>query len=572
MLALTWVRVRDRWAFQWFGVRVRFVARRRTTRLGAPFALLASAAPRTRLTSANIYGEPVAVLVGDRGSTVLLELGRTPALETLLTGNDPSIHLQLILTGMPAPGLRTDPAATSYRALNPEDSLAQFRAVLAIRVPHDSAEPLPSAVRKMVRKLRDPDARLLDEASAVRATSDLAHAGGHPTLSEQWHGITVGGQQQATFRCDPGPGTGITAHLLSRLLHTPATASTVALTPEAGTFTLLTRLAAPDEAALDQAAQALHQILASERMTAHRLDGAHLPALTATLPLAVHPATLNLTTHPGPPAGTSHPGGPSPALRPHDPSPADRHRPPPHPRPGDTSSRLGDPALPALDHGVLLGRNRHDRPVLARLFRPRHTTAVLVAGPRCTQLIAFRALGAGARVVVRTNHPATWAPLRHALGGDDLFLQPGTARSVPGGSPLRPTLLIDETTAHPDPRALPAPPSRPPASDSPAPPADLPWVTTMTVLDRADADTAASADLLLLQPLTEAEAAVVGSAVALGSAADLLPRMPPGMIAVISDESVRWAALSPTSVEKVLIGHPAQRNIGGKSPLRGSPD
>ncbi|MBB2945060.1 type VII secretion protein EccE [Actinoplanes lutulentus] len=496
LLTITWVRVRGRWVFEWLGLVARFAARRHIRALGDPPAILALVAPRTRLATTRLSGAPAAVLIDDLGLTTLVELPTLPRFDSL--DLDPAIRLQLVLTGVPATTARAGPAAISYRSLSRGDPLARFRMILAIRALRQGTESdedlrraLTAAIRKLRRELGTSAAGPLTETALVRVIAELAHAEAGAGLHETWTGLAVGGLAQVTFRCTPEPGAGISARLISRLLHLPATATTVALTFDPPS--LLVRVAAPT---LDTAIQDLGRLLASERMTAQHHDGEQLAGLAATLPLAT----------------ASHQSGPS-------------------------SHGL---ALPVINHGLMLGRSRQGRPVLIRPFRPEPTRMVLVGTTRCAQLIAFRALAVGARVLVSTDRPAAWAPLLHGLDGDEsLRLLSSTSGEPPAGSPLRPVLLVQD-------------------SGAPGIGVTLPWVTTLTVLEQVDAGLAASADLLLLQPLTPDEAASLGPALALGETAGLLTRMSPGTVAVVTTQAVRWAALTPTSVEKVLIGQPAR--------------
>ncbi|BAL85523.1 hypothetical protein AMIS_3030 [Actinoplanes missouriensis 431] len=567
LLAMTWVRVRDRWAFQWLALLAHFATRRRTARLSNPSAILALTAPGTRLIRADLSGRPAAIISDDLGLTMLVELGTLPRLATLEI--TPPVRLQLVLTGAPAPVARAGPAAVSYRALGRDGPLAQHRAILAIRVPRQRDEPdeelrhaATAATRAMLRKLGTSAAGPLDETATVRVIADLACIEPETVLRESWTGLTAGGLAQAVFRCDPEPGAGLSARLLARLLHLPATTTTLALTVDPGpAATLLIRITAPGMPALETAARSLRRLLASERMTAHRYDGDHLPALTATLPLS--------TPLPAPRPGAAgllppQQNGPGLPRHPHHQDDPVLPRIPPEPN---------DPVLPRLPHGLMLGRNRQGRPVLIQPFRPGPTHLVLVGTGRCAQLIIFRALALGARVLVSTARPEAWAPLLRGLAGDEsLTLHPPGLDTVPPGSQLTPVLLVrdDRPTT---------PPAGQQSSDEAGPePGDeaagghsttgtaavasqassRPWTTTMTVLAHPDADLAASADLLLLQPLTPDEAALLGTALDLGETAGLLSRMRPGMLAVVTQRAVRWAALTPTSVEKVLIGQPVR--------------
>ncbi|MFB9340069.1 hypothetical protein ACFFTT_45325, partial [Actinoplanes octamycinicus] len=89
----------------------------------------------------------------------------------------------------------------------------------------------------------------------------------------------------------------------------------------------------------------------------------------------------------------------------------------------------------------------------------------------------------------------------------------------------------------------------------PPPPGEGPWAATLTLREAVgDEEAVLRADLLLVQPLREAEAQLVGDALELGDTTRLLGRMRPGMLGVLSPPAVRWAMLAPTPVEKVLIG------------------
>ena len=90
------------------------------------------------------------------------------------------------------------------------------------------------------------------------------------------------------------------------------------------------------------------------------------------------------------------------------------------------------------------------------------------------------------------------------------------------------------------------------------PPHDGPWQTTLLVRDEittADADALARADLVLLQPLGPEAATLAGGALGLGGSAGWLSRIRPGMLAVVQPRrSLRWALLSPTPIERQLVG------------------
>ncbi|AGL13949.1 type VII secretion protein EccE [Actinoplanes sp. N902-109] len=547
ILAVTWVRVRGRWAFEWISTALRYSRRRHLVSVdSASTALLEFVAPGSRIEQTDLAGDPAAVIADGQGLTAVLELGdptgllaedipAVPSPASLLppAGTEhPPCRIQLLLTGAPAPSLRAGGGtpANSYRQLTEGRLLGYSRAFLAVRVlrgegwsDDDLRRALSGLVRKLLRRLSATPARPLGETAALRVIAELAHDDGVGAAQENWPGLQVGGMTQATFRLTRWPDFRIetSRRLMSRLLALPAAATTVALGagPHAfsGTDTavdLTIRLAAPDAASLSTATQALRKLLAGERASARRLDGEHLEGLTATLPLAM-------------PTTTAVPGRASSA--------------------GITAEQLTELQLPVGNAGLMVGQNRHRDPVVARLFRPEQTRALLVGGVRCAQLMALRAMALGARVVVQTARPQAWEPFVRgaAVPGESIaVIPPGRAVEIPPGSALHPLLVIvDIGPVGAD--------NRPGAG----------WQATMVVRDDfspADADVASRADLLLVQPLRPEEAQLVGAALGLGETAEWLTRIRADMLGVINRRAVRWAVLSQTPIEAQLIGTPVR--------------
>jgi type VII secretion protein EccE len=548
LLALTWLRMRGRWAFEWLGIATQFAGRRHIAPVDtAPTALLEFVAPGSRVEQADLGGDAAAVIVDGRGLTAILELGdptgllaedvhvlpSPAALLPAATTEHPPCRIQLLLTGVPAPAVRAGGGtpANSYRQLTEGRLLGHNRALLAVRVlrsegwtEDDLRRALSGLVRKLPRRLGTVPARPLGEAAAVRVIAELAHDDGVGSAQETWPGLRVGGLAQATFRLRRWPDLRIetSRRLLSRMLALPAAATTVALTagprPETATGTtpvdLTVRLAAPDAAALGVASQALRKLLSAERAQARRLDGEHLEGLTATLPLG----------------GTAAPDVPG--------RPVDGALPP------DVLDGL---ELTLGAAGLMLGNNRHGEPVVARFFRPEQTRALLVGGVRCAQLLALRAMALGARVVVQTARPQVWEPFVRgaAVPGESIaVVPPGRAIEIPPGSALHPLfVVVDVGPVGAD--------TRPGAG----------WQATLVVRDdfsAADVDVASRADLLLLQPLRPEEAQLVGAALGLGDAAQWLTRIRPDMLGLVNRRAVRWAAMAQTPIEAQLIGPPAR--------------
>ena len=545
LLALTWLRWRGRWVFEWLGVLLRFGGRRHSAPADtAPAALLRFVAPGSRVEQADLAGDPAAVIVDGLGLAAVLELGdpagllaedapTLPSPAALLPPagpEHPPVLIQLLLAGAPAPSVRAGAGtpANSYRQLTEGRLLGHSRALLAVRVlrtegwsEEELFRSLSGLVRKLARRLATVPARPLGEAAALRVIAELAHVEGAGPARELWPGLGLGGLAQATFRLRRWPDLRIetSRRLLSRMLTLPAAATTVSLTagprPAHGTtpVDLTVRLAAPDTATLGFAGQALRKVLAAEHADARRLDGEHLLGLRATLPLGGAPAAV-----PGLPLDGVH-----------------------------SADHVEDLYLTVGTAGLMLGSNRHGKPVVIRLFRPEQTRALLVGGVRGAQLIALRAMALGARVVVQTARPQAWEPFVRgaAVPGESIaVVPPGRAFEIAPGSVLHPLLVVvDVGPVGAD--------NRPGAG----------WQATLIVRDeftQADIDVASRADLLVLQPLRPAEAILIGSAMGLGEVAQWMTKIRPDMVGVVNRRAVRWAALAQTPIESQLIGPPTR--------------
>lgn len=210
------------------------------------------------------------------------------------------------------------------------------------------------------------------------------------------------------------------------------------------------------------------------------------------------------------------------------------------PSPTATGSRSQDPALALRvgGDGVVLGVEPHGGPLGVRLFRAAATRVVLVGSPHCAQVVAYRAVATGARIVVSTARPQIWSPLANA-GPTEVRPVDATAER---GRRTHPLLYIDD-----------APPyGRPP---------ELPtarWTTVLTVreaLTHRDAELLERADLMLLQPLTPAEADVLASA---RKNPGITTGLPPDVLTVVHRGGHSWGRLSVTPIEHHYFG-PALR-------------
>jgi type VII secretion protein EccE len=539
-------RIRRRWLFEWIGAAIRFASGRHSLPGTAdPAALLDFVAPGARLLPTDLAGDTAAIVDDGHGLTAVLEIGDQAGLVTdeadLLPGPAillppagpglPTTRIQLLLTGVPAPGVRAGNAtpATSYRQLTDGRVLGYERALVAVRVQRadgwrddDLRRALSSLVRKVRRRLTPLPARVLEETQLLRVLAETAHHDGGRPGREAWQAVHLGGLQQASFRLSRWPDlrTDTARRLLPRLLALPAAATTVSVTvgPHAAAggediaVDLTVRLAAPGS--VSTAAGELRRLLLAEGAAARRLDGEHLAGFAATLPLAAG-------AMPSPFRTVEAASG--------------------------TAADVNALELPVGSAGLMIGANRHGRPVTVRLFRANSTRAVLVGGVRATQLVTLRAMALGARVVVQTSRPQAWEPfVRGASAPGDALTMVPAGRPLGGATatPLQPVLVVvDVGPVAADPQPGPA------------------WQAMLVVRDEltaADTDPVSRADLVLIQPLRPDEAALAATTLGLGESAEWLTRIPDDMVAVVNRRALRWALLSPTPIELQLVGRPSR--------------
>ncbi len=414
LLAAAWVRLRGRWAYEWMGVVLRHSARRRVADAGDSVGMLLELAG-ARVDAAKLAGRPSGVIRDGHGCAVLFDLGESagvlgggedvvPAPVSLvrarLAGQLP-YRCQVLLIGTRPPAHSGGTlAAASYEQLTGGDLLSDSRAVLAVRLARPDGwtdAELRQGLERVVRALRRglAPAQPLDAAQTRAALLQAAAAEGSAAWEESWSELRVGETVQAAFRLSGWAGP---PDFIGRLLMLPTRATTVALgagpqaSPGTGTAVdLHVRLAASDPPQLAAAVEALHRMVAAHgsatgaRAVLTRLDGEQRDGFIATLPLGIVPGQA-ITGRPGPPAA-----------------------------PAALVDALNGMALPLGEAGLMVGRNRHGDPAVVRLFRSRPTRVLLVGGVSGAQLVAMRALGMGARVVVRTDRPSAWEQLVHRL-------------------------------------------------------------------------------------------------------------------------------------------------------------
>ena len=194
---LAGARCRRRWAYQWAALGIGYLLRRHGLPPGNdPVALLQLLRPAAVTFGAEVDGAVVGVIEDEYGLTAVLEVGDTigmlteaqppmPAPTSLLPPGgpgQPTVGLQLIVSGVAVPAAGATTAATSYRQLTEGRILGQRLAVRA----EAACEVLDLILQETVvrsgiltgRRLEDlsPAQREIVEQFAQSLTNKFLHA------------------------------------------------------------------------------------------------------------------------------------------------------------------------------------------------------------------------------------------------------------------------------------------------------------------------------------------------------------------------------------------------------------
>jgi hypothetical protein len=196
--------------------------------------------------------------------------------------------------------------------------------------------------------------------------------------------------------------------------------------------------------------------------------------------------------------------------------------------------------------GLILGADRHQRPVSVRFFRPEPTRITLLGGVWAGQLVAFRALALGARIAVVTIDPAAWDGYgERATGrGDRVSILTAEQHFLLSATAHQPILIVyDLGVAGP---TIPQPLG--------------PWQTQLTVLrqlDQTGVPSVQDSHLVMLQRLGGVEANLVGTALRLPDhSVGFLQVMANDMLALLGGGADRYIWLAQTEVERKYAGPP----------------
>jgi hypothetical protein len=202
-------------------------------------------------------------------------------------------------------------------------------------------------------------------------------------------------------------------------------------------------------------------------------------------------------------------------------------------------------SLPLADGGVPAGTDDAGDPVVLGLFRPAQLDVVVIGSAWTAQVLALRALGAGARVTVESARPRLWAPLAAGASAE----RPGVAVHGVGGALARhepelsgPVLVVRDCGAQPPRNGL----------------APAPWQAVLTLLPflvPPAAEALARAELVGVQRVSPQEAEELAEALRLtAEQAAALPTLDDGTLLWCTTRQRRFVRLEPTPAEAELLG------------------
>ncbi|WP_244162489.1 type VII secretion protein EccE, partial [Amycolatopsis regifaucium] len=299
-VALTAVRVRGRWLYEWLGSASGYLTRDRDRDLRntgeAGRALLRLLSPEAAGTTGEIGDETVFMVSRADGITAVLQPKTAvrerpmPSPETLLPpGEQTSDAAAQVIQHIGADRSRPPRGWVALQALRTVD----------VHRDADVRQALGNTVRRVRRQLRRDGlpVRALAENEVLGALASLAHVtAGRARIREEWRFWHSGPIRQATFRIEGWASLSpvLAAQLSRRLLAAaPGAAVTLAVTARRGAaeaeprVSATIRVAAAGARAVDHAARDLDLAARRAGLALDRLDGRHARGVAATLPIGV---------------------------------------------------------------------------------------------------------------------------------------------------------------------------------------------------------------------------------------------------------------------------------------------
>lgn len=291
LLALTAVRLRERWLYEWAFRWVRFRLRdheRYLPREGGSRALLHLLAPDATI----IAVEDLAVLSRLSGATAVLrptgaDVFALPRPESLLPTSDDTLAfgIQVVFHGVSG-GRQTPWAWLTVQAFRTPDLAEE----------EELAQALHNIARRVLRQLSRNEIGVvgIDEAAMLHTLVSLTHVSDRRSdVREQWRCWCCGSIAQAGFRLagwsdqDDDDAKALLRRLLTAntgaVLTIGVAASVSDGVPEPEVATM--RVAAPSQDELERSVGRLRELAARHDIRLDRMDGQHAEAVAASLPL-----------------------------------------------------------------------------------------------------------------------------------------------------------------------------------------------------------------------------------------------------------------------------------------------
>ncbi|TDD50771.1 hypothetical protein [Saccharopolyspora elongata] len=299
VLALTAVRTRDRWLYEWLALSWKYLLRKRDRDLRS-----ADEAGRALL---RLISPESVWLVDDVGDDVVSMLSRAAGISAVLQPRTtarapkpmppPETMLPPLSEQAPAFAVQVVHHAGFSQAHAPRVWLT-LQVLRTVEVHRDAEvrQALGNAVRRVKRQLRrGTPTRGLTEHEVLGTISSLAHVtADRSRIREQWRLWHTGPVSQATFELEgwPGLSPAVATQALHRLLAAaPHAAVTIAVTAHRSTtdaeprVSATMRIAAANLQALEHTTQVLTGLARGWGIGVERLDGRHVRGVAATLPI-----------------------------------------------------------------------------------------------------------------------------------------------------------------------------------------------------------------------------------------------------------------------------------------------
>lgn len=205
---------------------------------------------------------------------------------------------------------------------------------------------------------------------------------------------------------------------------------------------------------------------------------------------------------------------------------------------------LGALTLPVGDDGVVIGDDAEGRPQLVGFHRSAPYDVLLIGGLWTAQVIALRAAGTGARVVVETGRAQAWTSLARTAGaGLECITLHDVGRVPPQGPTVGSPVVVVRDAG-----------MRPPRGRV----VSAPWQSVLTLLPYLSPVAPRlmrNSTLVGVQRVSPQEAGQIGRILGLTtSESEALPTLADGVTLWCAGRERHWVMTSPTDAESGLLG------------------